>query len=130
MYSSNHIFHKCHNIKKFDNLSFKSKYSFLIEFFNDLEKFLKQNKKTRRAASELYNELLKVYFDEYNDVSDAKRKMNSKYNPTNLRLDAYDYEEWFKGESNNSTLKGDEKEELCDVPPLEGDKRKRKGLKS
>ena len=37
--NSNHSFYKYHKIKIFDNLPFQSKYSFLIGFFNDLEKF-------------------------------------------------------------------------------------------
>ena len=37
------------------------------------------------TASELYNELLEIYFDEYGNFSGAKRKkMGSKYNPANL----------------------------------------------
>ena len=34
------------------------------------------------AASELYNQLLKTYFDECNDLSDAKRKnIERKHDP-------------------------------------------------
>ena len=49
----------------------------------DLNKFkLKHKKKNQKekkinvydAASELYNELWETYFDEYNELSDAKRK--------------------------------------------------------
>ena len=32
---SNYNFYKYHDVKKFENLSFKSKYSFLVNFFND-----------------------------------------------------------------------------------------------
>ena len=83
--------------KKFDNLSFKSKYSFLAEFFNDLNKFNKL--KTRRkntkektnvydTASELYNDLLETYFDEYYYLLEAERnKMESKYKPKKLFLE-------------------------------------------
>ena len=38
MWKSNYCFYKYHNIKKSDNFSFKSKYSFLSEFSNDLQK--------------------------------------------------------------------------------------------
>ena len=66
---------------------FKSKYSFLFKFFNDLNKFAKlkkhKNKKHKRkktnvydTASELYNELLGTYFDEYYYLLDSKRKKN------------------------------------------------------
>ena len=41
-YDSKHSFYKYyHDIKKFDILSFESKYSFLTNFFNDLDKFIK-----------------------------------------------------------------------------------------
>ena len=44
------------------------------------------------TASELCKELLEVYFDEHDILSDAKRKnMNTKYNPTDLILDTNDY---------------------------------------
>lgn len=49
------------------------------------------------TASKLHNELLTTCFDEYNDLSDAKRnKMNLKYDSANLALDEYDYSEWYK----------------------------------
>ena len=45
------------------------------------------------TASELYNQLLGIYFDEYYDFSDTRRKkMDSKYDPDELGLSAYDYE--------------------------------------
>ena len=37
IYNSNHCFYKYHNIEKFDNFSFKSKYSFLVDILNDLD---------------------------------------------------------------------------------------------
>ena len=69
IYNSNYSFYKyCRDSKKFDSLSFNSKYSFLPEFFNDLNKFnmpktQKEETKNKNAnvydtASELYNELL------------------------------------------------------------------------
>ena len=52
IYDSNFSFFKYYcDIKKFDNLSSKSMYSFLIRFFNDLDKFNKlkpQNEETKR----------------------------------------------------------------------------------
>ena len=62
-------------------------------------------------ASELCNQLLVIYFDEYNGLSDVKRKkINLKYNPVNLMLDTYDYKKWYKEESDDSTKKNDEEE--------------------
>ena len=44
------------------------------------------------TASELYNEMLRIYCDEYNDLSNAKRKeMDVKYDTVNLTLNTYDY---------------------------------------
>ena len=67
IYDNNFSFFKYYcDIKKFDNLSSKSMYSFLIRFFNDLDKFNKlkpQKEETKKktnvsdAASELYNDL-------------------------------------------------------------------------
>ena len=46
IYSSKFSFYKYHNIKKFDQLSFKTKYSDLAEFSYDLNQKLK--KKTQK----------------------------------------------------------------------------------
>ena len=70
-------------VNEFDNLSFKSKYSFLDKFLDDLDKFNKLNPQTEskkvkknvyNKASELYNDFLGIYFDEYYELSDDKRK--------------------------------------------------------
>ena len=51
------------------------------------------------SASELYNDLLVTYFDEYNDLSDDKRnKMGPEYKPEELILEGYDYSVWSKNE--------------------------------
>ena len=55
--------------KKFDRFSLKSKYSFLANIFNDLDKFtrVKTQKEKRNVydtASELYNDLVETYFKE------------------------------------------------------------------
>ena len=96
--NSNHSFYKyCRDIKKFDNLSLKSKYSILAEFFNDFGKLteLKTQKEKKKektnvydTVSELYNDLLEIYFDQYYDLSDVKRsKIYPEYDPANLTLD-------------------------------------------
>ena len=73
----------------------------------------------RDKTSKLYNEFLGIYFDEYNYLPDAKRtNMGLKYDPTNLILDAYNYDKWYTEESEYSTAKNDE-EKLDDLPPLE-----------
>ena len=86
IYNSKHSFYKYYDIKEFDKLSLESKDSFLAKFFNDLDKFSKlkilKEKKPKEirtnvyhtASSELYNQLLGIYFDEYYDWLNAKRK--------------------------------------------------------
>ena len=68
--------------KKLDNLSLKSKYSFLCHFLNDFNKFNKiitkrksTNEKSNEhdTASELYNEFLETCFDEYYYLSHVQR---------------------------------------------------------
>ena len=44
------IFYKHRNIKSFDNLSFKSKYLFSLEFFHDLEKIDRQDPKKEQKS--------------------------------------------------------------------------------
>ena len=70
-----------------------------------------------KKASELYNELLEKYFDQYEDLSDAKRKkMDAKYNFANSFLDTYHgYSYW--GKMVDATPKGYEKEESVDTTP-------------
>ena len=69
--------------KKIDNRSLKSKYQFQDNFSDDSDIFnkLKHKKKKHKkvtnvynTVSELYNDLLEIYFDEYNELLDAKRK--------------------------------------------------------
>ena len=52
IYDANHSFYKFYrDSKKFNNISFKSKYSFLTKFFKDLNKFNKlktQKEKTKK----------------------------------------------------------------------------------
>ena len=96
-YNIKHSFYKFYrDSKKFDNLSFKSKYSFLHEFFKYLNEFKKL--KTRKqesekknktnvhhTLSESFNELLEIYFDECCYLSHAKgKKMDPKYKPKKI----------------------------------------------
>ena len=52
--------------------------------------------------------------------------MGRKYDPTNLILDAQNYDKWYTEESEYSTAKNDE-EELDDLPPLEDYKEVKEG---
>ena len=98
----------------------------------------KKKKKVYNTALRLYNECLRIYFDEYNSITDAEKKeIDKKYDSTNLFLKEYDYDKWYedlnykKEESDNSTLK--DKEKIDDIPPMppgdEEEVKERKGLK-
>ena len=78
-------------------------------------------------ASELYNELLETYFDEYYDLWDAERKkMEIKYKPKTLFLKEYSYNDWFE---NEELINKEESVDLYDMPPLEDDDEEVKGGK-
>ena len=71
-------------------------YSFLISFFNDLDKFNKLKKRNKRekktnavdTASELYNDLLEMYFYKYEALSDViKGKLHNKFDSINSFLE-------------------------------------------
>ena len=56
------------------------------------KKAKKKRTNVYNTASELYNDLLEIYFDEYYELSDAKRdKMKCKYDPKKLFLETYNY---------------------------------------
>ena len=65
--------------------------------------------------------LLKKGGDETRNKGDKKPTL--KYKPVNIMLDAYDYNQWYEEEWDDSTVKDDE-EELDDLPALEDDKEK------
>ena len=91
------IFYKYYcDIKKFDNLSFKSKYSFMAKFFKYLN-----------------TDWLEIYFDEYKELPIVKiNKMYPKYDPESLFLKAYMYEPWLKNEESTG------KEESVDLSDM------------
>ena len=93
---------------------------------NDLDKFNKlktikektEKKKTNvfNAASELYNDLLGIYFDEYYELPNAKKeKIESKYDPTELFLKPYNCDVWFENEESSDKEESTEKEESIDL---------------
>ena len=105
IYDSKYSFYPYYNIKNFNNLSFTSKYPILFSFYSELNKFYyinprkgrtKENKKpVYDKASELYNEYLEIFFNQYMTLSDAnKRKLGDKYDPEKLFLEGYDYSVW------------------------------------
>ena len=67
------------------------------------------------TASELYNYLLEFYFDEYNDLAVAKLKnRHFTYDPTNLFLETYTYDNWFEKEGELTDK--EESVDLSDMP--------------
>ena len=147
IYNSSYCFYKYYReSKKFDNLSLESKYLFLAEFFIDLNKSNKLNPKNKAQkrkkmnvydnASDLYNNFLAIYFNEYNEILDAKRnKMKHKYEPKKLFLETYNYDVWFENQESSDTKRKSDKEESVDLsymPSLEGDEevKEGKGLKN
>ena len=98
-----------------------------MSFYRDLNTFNNlnpQNESTKEKkatvcdnASELQNEYLEIYFDEYKAFSDAKkRKVGNKYDLINLFLETYDYNVWFKNkESTDKTSRKSDKDEYVDL---------------
>ena len=73
------------------------------------------------TASELHNDFLRICFDEYKELSDAKRnKTEPKYDPDNLFFKTYNSDDWLENEESINTTRESDKEEP-DMPPLEGD---------
>ena len=70
---------------------------------------MKQETKKKKKAnvhhttSELYNELLRKYYDKCCYLSHAKRKnLNRKYKPKKLFIIGYDYSMWTKHEEEST----------------------------
>ena len=146
IYNSKYSFYKYyHDSKKFDNLSFKSNYSFLYEFLNGLNKLnklkTKEISKKKKAnvydtALELYNWIARTYLYEYYYLSDAERKKWITNINQNINLKGYDYTAWSKNEEESTDKEEltnkEESVDLSEMPPLEGDEeevKEGKGLK-
>ena len=135
IYDTNHSFYKYYrDSKKIDNLSFRSKYSFLHEVLHDLKRFsdLKlrngntKNKKIKvfDTSSELYNKFLNKHLEEYYDLEGGEKEdLGFKFMPINLRIKGYDYNEFHKEISDDDfdACDSDEFIDISDMPPLEGD---------
>ena len=56
------------------------------------------------TASELYNNLLGIYFNEYYELSHAKgNKIKLTYEPKKFFLKTYNYDLWFENEELSNT---------------------------
>ena len=102
IYDSKHSFYPYFKIKDFNSLSALSKHPILFLFCSELNKFSntkpwKGRTKDKKAivynnASEIYNDYLEIYFNQYMTRLDAKRrKLSDNYNPEKLFLERYDY---------------------------------------
>ena len=82
--------------KKLYSISFKLNYSYLLNFYDDLEKLIKMKptnldkikgkEKVHHTVSKLYNKKFENYSNEYDELSDAKKdnldqKFKSIYKP-------------------------------------------------
>ena len=69
-------------------------------------------------TSGLNNEFIEIYFDEFVALLHAdKRELVNKYDPTNLFLETYNYDNWFENKKSASTTKPGE-EESVDFPHM------------
>ena len=95
------------------------------------------------TASELYNCLKGIYFDEYFELSDAKiNKIKHKYDSQKLFLETHNYNVWYDNEKSSYTTRKCDKEEWSDttktdekstdlpsIDPLKGDDKVKEGKK-
>ena len=102
----------------------------------------KQNKKKKRErerekkkiivfdeTSDLHNDLLEIYFNEYNELPDSKRnKVDHK--STKLFLKKHNYHVWFENEQSTDKEESTDKKESIDWLPIsapEGDEEAEEG---
>ena len=82
--------------KKFDSLSFKSKYSYLSHFYADWQKLVKMKltnlvkikwkEKVYNTVIELYNKRFENCVNEYNELLDVRKdELDQKFKSINLR---------------------------------------------
>ena len=122
VYNNKYSLYKYNDTNKFKRKYFETKYV-LVNFRRDLNKFksletckgrTKENKiNVYKKVSELYNELLGMYFGEYINFSVAKsRTIDSKCKPKNSFLGDYDCDDWYE------ELFDTAPNELVDMPPM------------
>lgn len=114
MYNSKYSFHKYYrDNKKFDKLSFKSKYSFLDNFFNDLDKLseIKSQKKKTEKKKEIYIILLESYIMIYQEcilmnIMNYQMLKEIKWSTSmillNFCLEKYNSDNWFQKEESTN----------------------------
>ena len=117
IYDSKYTFNRYRDIKKFDSLSFKSKYSHLKKFFvglkrlNTLQRKHESNK--NKCAWWSFTEPCEIYLDENEGFSDSEKiKIDAEQNPKKLKLIPHQYEGWL------TEHKDGEPVDLPLIPPL------------
>ena len=114
-YGNKYSFYSCYNINNFNSLSPEPKYSILYSFITELNKFNNINPRKGQTKdkkttvydnfSELYNEYLGIYFNQYMTLSDAKKESWVIIEiRKNWFIDGCYYSEWSKNEE-GSTVK-------------------------
>ena len=57
----------------------------------------------------LYNTLLAIYFNDCNSITDEEKEdIDKKYDPSNLFLKVYKYDEWYKKDEEKSKSQPEE----------------------
>ena len=114
IYNSNYCFYQYYrDSKKHDNLSLESKHLLLAGFFDYLNKFnkLSPRKKHKRGknvyakASDLYNDFVAIYFDEYNELDARRKKMELRYDPKKLFIKVYNHDVCLENEESIDTTR-------------------------
>ena len=93
--SNRFSFYSYSDDNKFDSLSFKSKYSYLLNSYDNSQKLIKrkptklgkikEKEKGYNTVTELYKRRFENYFDKYNEFSDVKKnKLDQKFKLINL----------------------------------------------
>ena len=114
---------------------------FLLSFYSDLNNFnnlnpQKESIKERNVsaydnASELYNEYLQIYFDQYITLTGARKKIWVINIILLIYFLKHNYDSWFQNkESYDTTSRKSDKEEstdLSDMLPLGGDEEVKEG---
>ena len=92
-YNNKYSFTEFKNVGKCYNLSFTTKCNSLSEFRN----FASRTEKTKikkkivyNNSINLYNTLLTIYFNQYNNIANKEKEdMDKKYDPSNLLIKDY-----------------------------------------
>ena len=108
------------------NQSIRFKTTFLMISIS-LTSHKKQKQKTEKnktnaynRAWDFYNNLLKIHFNKYNKLSDAKwNKIEHKYDPKKFFFETCNYDDWSETEKSFDTTRKRDNEESCDKTKID-----------